>query len=130
VLEEAFTKVYDDDGEIIPIGTFVSVAQTCAKVAELDAAVMCKAFQHLQENVATHAIAVNISFDWVADFYFRKHIYDLFNQHAQVAPRIVFCVTVSAASKNLEAFCSFIVFVHRIGVKNLLKRFEIRFMAL
>jgi EAL domain-containing protein (putative c-di-GMP-specific phosphodiesterase class I) len=39
-------------------------------------------------------------------------------------------VTAYTASKNIEAFQSFIVFVHRIGAKIILKRFEIRFMSL
>jgi EAL domain-containing protein (putative c-di-GMP-specific phosphodiesterase class I)/GGDEF domain-containing protein len=130
VLEEVFTKVYDEEGEVIPIGTFVSVAQACAKIVELDSAMMRKAIQYLRENVATHGIAINISLESMADLDFRKHIFDLFHEYPEQAPRIVFCVTAYTASKNIEAFRSFIVFVHRIGAKILLKRFEVRFMPL
>ena len=130
VLEEAFTRVYDDDGEIIPIGTFVSVAEACGKIVQLDTAVVRKALEYLPHDSATHGLAVNVSFDSMADLEFRKRIFDLFRDHGDVASRIVFSVTAYAASKNLDGFRSFIEFVHRMGAKILLKRFETRFMAL
>jgi len=130
VIEEARAKVRDDDGLILPIGTFISVAENIGKITAFDLFIVNRVIDRIRENSISHDVAVNLSFSSLASNEFRASLYELLSGNEEIRQNLVFCVTAYAATRNLEAFSSFIDFVHRNRTKILLKRFESRFIPM
>jgi len=128
VIEEARAKVCDNDGLILPIGTFISVAENIGKITAFDLFIVNRVMAYIRENAINHDVAVN--FTSLASNEFRASLYELLTSNKEVRQNLVFCVTAYAATRNLEAFSSFIDFVHRNRTKILLKRFESRFIPM
>ena len=130
VLEEAFTKIVDDQGESVPIGTFVSMAETSGEVSEFDLGVVDKVIAYIRAKDVKHDVAVNLAFDSLAKVEFRSRLHEVLQENREIARQLAFSVTAYTAAKDLAAFRSFIDFIRRHGAKVLLKRFETRFMPL
>ena len=130
VIEEAFAKVFDDTGESLPIGTFVSVAERLGKIHEFDMAIIKQVIDYIESDQVTHDVAINLSFASLASTGFRTSLYEVLKAHQDAAQRVAFSVTAYGATKDLSVFKTFIDFAHRNGAKVILKRFETRFMQL
>lgn len=130
VLEEAVTEAVDDTGETLPIGTFVSVAESLGRVVDFDKAVVAKVIDYVKSSQLQHDVAVNLSFDSIANVDFRSWLFKQLETDAQVANRLVFSITAYGATRDLETFKSWIDFVHRAGAQVILKRFETKFIEL
>lgn len=130
VIEEAFARVFDDTGEALPIGTFVSVAERLGNILEFDMAIIKQVIDYIESSQVTHDVAINLSFASLASNKFRSTLYQVLKAHQGAAQRIAFSVTAYGATKDLSVFKTFIDFAHRSGTKVILKRFETRFMQL
>jgi len=130
LIEEAFAKVFDETGEPLPIGTFVSVAERIGKILEFDLAIVKRVVAYIEGNQTGQDVAINLSFASLASIEFRKDLYEILLSHQDAAKRIAFSVTAYGATKDLSVFKSFIEFAHRNGAKVILKRFETRFIPL
>jgi len=130
LLEEAIAQVSDSDGQAVPIGTFVSVAENIGQIQAFDRQVIEQVLIRLRRDRLDHDLAVNLSFSSLASNEFRAELFPLLQRYQDVAARLVFSVTAYAAARDLRAFATFIDFAHRCGCKVLLKRFESRFMPL
>lgn len=130
VLEEAIAKVYDSDGEEMPIGTFISVAEKLNRIIAFDLGIINRVIDYLKKESIQHDVAVNLSFASLASNDFRAKLFELLNQNRDIRNRLVFCVTAYGAAKDLGSFASFIDLVHRNDSKIILKRFESRFISI
>jgi len=130
VIEEAMAQVVDTDGEALPIGTFVSVAESIGRIHTFDMAVVRLVVEYIAARQVQHDVAVNLSFASLASNEFRSGLFDLLKKNAEAAQHVVFSVTAYGATKDLNAFTSFIDFAHRLGAKVILKRFESRFIPM
>jgi len=130
VIEEAMARVEDHDHEPLPIGTFVSVAETIGRIHAFDMAVVRLVLEYIAASNLDHDVAVNLSFASLASNEFRSGLYDLLQQNDRAAQHLVFSVTAYGATRDLAAFRSFIDFAHRNGAKVILKRFEPRFIPM
>ena len=130
VIEEAMARVEDHDNEPLPIGTFVSVAETIGRIHAFDMAVVRLVLEYIAASNLDHDVAVNLSFASLASNEFRSGLYDLLQQNDRAAQHLVFSVTAYGATRDLAAFRSFIDFAHRNGAKVILKRFEPRFIPM
>jgi EAL domain-containing protein (putative c-di-GMP-specific phosphodiesterase class I)/GGDEF domain-containing protein len=130
ILEEAMAQVVDADGEALPIGTFISVAESIGRIHAFDMAVVRLVVEYIAASQIDHDVAVNLSFASLASNEFRTELYDLLQQNGDAARHLVFSVTAYGATKDLKAFTSFIDFAHRNGTKVILKRFESRFIPM
>ena len=130
VIEEAMARVEDHDNEPLPIGTFVSVAETIGRIHAFDMAVVRLVLEYIGASNLDHDVAVNLSFASLASNEFRSGLYDLLQQNDRAAQHLVFSVTAYGATRDLAAFRSFIDFAHRNGAKVILKRFEPRFIPM
>ncbi len=130
VIEEAMARVEDHDHEPLPIGTFVSVAETIGRIHAFDMAVVRLVLEYIGASNLDHDVAVNLSFASLASNEFRSGLYDLLQQNDRAAQHLVFSVTAYGATRDLAAFRTFIDFAHRNGAKVILKRFEPRFIPM
>jgi EAL domain-containing protein (putative c-di-GMP-specific phosphodiesterase class I)/GGDEF domain-containing protein len=130
VIEEAMARVTDRDDEPLPIGTFVSVAESIGRIHAFDMAVVRLVLEYIVARGVAHDVAVNLSFASIASNEFRGGLYDLLQEHGEATQHLAFSVTAYGATRDLAAFRSFIDFAHRCGAKVILKRFEPRFIPM
>ncbi|MES9845737.1 MAG: LapD/MoxY N-terminal periplasmic domain-containing protein [Candidatus Sedimenticola sp. 6PFRAG5] len=130
VLEEAVSRVFDDEGEALPIGTFVSVAEDGGNITQFDMKVLRRVIAYIEDKGVSHSIAVNLSFSSMSDTAFRSELYQLLTENSEATARLVFSVTAYSAARDFEIFKSFINLAHRCGAKVIMKRFETRFINL
>lgn len=130
VIEEAIAKVYDSAGKPLPIGTFVSVAENIGGILTFDLYIVRKVIEYIRRENVEHDVAVNLSFSSLSNNEFRARLYELLDQNEDIRNKLAFCVTAYGATKDVQAFASFIEYVHRNGAKIILKRFESRFIPM
>lgn len=130
VLEEAMSRVFDEQGEALPIGTFISVAETLDRIIEFDLDIVSRVLDYIRTEQVSHTVAVNISFTALASNEFRGQLYPLLEADRSTTEHLTFSITAYGATRDLKAFSSFIDFAHRLGAKVMLKRFESRFIPM
>lgn len=128
VLEEAIARVLDHNGEPLPIGTFVSVAEGLGRIHDFDLAVVRMVVGYLGSAHVQHDVAVNLSLASIASNTFRSELHALLAANPGAVSHLVFSVTAYGAARDTGSFASFIEFVHRHGAKVILKRYESRFI--
>ncbi len=130
LMEEAFTKAKDQKGELIPIGTFISIAEQYDKVKIFDQAVVQKVIEHIKATGCSHSISINLSLDSVFDIGFKNWLKNIILQNKAIASKLVFSVTAYGVTKDVEKFKYFIEAIHDAGAKIIIKRFETKFIPL
>ncbi|MBV1788499.1 EAL domain-containing protein [Marinobacterium sp. D7] len=130
VLEEAMSRVLDEKGDALPIGTFISVAENLGRILEFDLHIVQQVIERIRREQIEHDIAVNVSFTALASNEFRSELYTLLQENKDVARHLVFSVTAYGATRDIKSFSSFIDFIHRNGARIILKRFESRFISM
>ena len=130
LMEEAFTEARDKAGELIPIGTFVSIAEKYDKVLDFDKAVVLKVIEHIKTNHIGHSISINLSLDSVVSYKFRSWLTNTIKQNSSIAKQLVLSVTAYGVAKDVDQFKIFIDAIHNAGAKIIIKRFETKFIPL
>ncbi len=130
VMEEAFTQAKDKYNELIPIGTFISIAEKYEKILDFDKAVVKKVIKHIRELNVQHSISINLALDSVFDIKFKNWLKTLILENSDIASQLVFSVTAYGAAKDIEKFKYFIESIHSAGAKIIIKRFETKFIPL
>lgn len=123
ILEDALTIVYDNGVAITPMGTFISIAEKYAKIVDLDQGIIKLVIQHIKTAGIKHAIAVSLSTRTVKHAGFRAWLSESLQQEG-IAPQLIFSISAYAAAKEVETYREFFQFVHSLGAKVMLKRFE------
>ncbi len=124
LLEEAFTEVRDQRGELVAIGPFISIAEKFAKIIDLDKGMVGKVLEHLRHHDDSHAIAVNLSTRTIKNTDFRLWLEKQLKQNQDLARQLVFALSAYAVAKDVEAYRDFIEAVHQWGARVMIKRFE------
>lgn len=124
LIEEAFADVRDENNEPVPVGTFVSIAETTQRVEEFDLKVIRRVIDRIRVDGTDHPIAVNLSLQSIRSNRFRQSLYELLQNYQSESSSIAFSLSAYAASQDIPAFISFIEFAHRAGTSVMLKRFE------
>lgn len=130
LMEEAFTRAFDEEGEPIAIGAFVSIAEKHGRIADLDKGVIMRTIQHILRRGVSHDIAVNLSMESIRNTDFRYWLTDILTKYRTSAKQMVFSMTAYAVIRDVEAFKRFADLVHENGARVILKRFETQFVAL
>jgi len=130
LMEEAFTKAKDNQGEFIPIGTFVSIAEKYDKIIDFDKMVIRTVIEHIKSTKVQYAIAINLSFDSVFDIKFKNWLKEIILENSSIASQLIFSVSAYGVTKNVEKFKYFIEAIHQAGAKIIIKRFETKFIPL
>lgn len=129
LMEDAITLAYDKEVEIIPIGTFVSIAEKYSKIVDLDQGITEKVLIHIKSNAIKHEIAISLSTRTVKNASFRAWLVEVLTQEP-VAKQLVFTVSGYAVAKEVEVYKEFFNFIHSLGAKVMLKRFETQSISL
>lgn len=124
IMEEAFTQAFDNNGNLISIGPFVSIAEKFAKIVDLDKGVTLKAVEYIKTRQIQHAVAINLSTRTIKDSLFRSWLVQLIKQNKSIAQQLVFSLSVYAVAKDITVYKEFITFVHKLNAKVIIKRFE------
>ncbi|PUE64170.1 bifunctional diguanylate cyclase/phosphodiesterase [Arcobacter caeni] len=130
VMQEAFTNLKDKDGNNIPIGTFVSIAEKYEKVVDFDKKVIEKVIQHIIINSIKHDISINLSLESINNTAFIAWIKNKIIENKAIATQLVFSATAYAVAKNVDKFKFFADEIHKCGAKIIIKRFETKFIPL
>lgn len=124
LIEEALADVRDEDDTPVPIGTFISIAETTNRVQEFDLKIVRRVIDRIRVDGTEHTIAVNLSLQSIRSNQFRQSLFELLQTYREQSASITFSLSAYAASQDIPAFISFIEFAHRAGTSVMLKRFE------
>jgi EAL domain-containing protein (putative c-di-GMP-specific phosphodiesterase class I)/GGDEF domain-containing protein len=124
IMEEALTEIHDNNGELVAIGPFVSIAEKFAKIIDLDKGVIRKVLAHIHSNRVRHAIAVNLSTRTIKNTEFRLWLEKLVKSDAVAIRQLVFSFSAYAVAKDTDAHIDFFYAVHQWGGQVMIKRFE------
>jgi EAL domain-containing protein (putative c-di-GMP-specific phosphodiesterase class I)/HAMP domain-containing protein len=129
LMEEVFTEVRGEDGQVVAIAPFIAIAEKFEKMLDLDKSVIEKTLQHIQNNAIQHAIAVNLSTQTIKSSEFRLWLEKLFKSHTVAAKQLVFSFSAYAIAKDVPSFVSFFYTIHQWGGRVMIKRFETQSMS-
>ncbi|WP_428023493.1 bifunctional diguanylate cyclase/phosphodiesterase [Arcobacter sp.] len=130
IMQEAFTSANDKNGNPIPIGTFISIAEKYEKVVDFDKAVVTNVIKHIQEKNIENNISINLSLDSIVDLSFINWLKFTLEVNAAIAHKLVFSVTAYGVAKDIEKFKIFAKAINLWGAKIIVKRFESKFIPL
>ena len=129
LMKEAFLKVLDKNGQPVSTGTFVSIAEKFAKVVELDKGVVLNVIEKIKIDSIHHAVAINLSTRTIKNSGFRSWLAGILKQNQAISQRLVFSLSAYAVAKEVVVHKEFIDFIHRLGAKVMIKRFETRSLS-
>jgi EAL domain-containing protein (putative c-di-GMP-specific phosphodiesterase class I)/methyl-accepting chemotaxis protein len=130
VMQEAFAKTKDKDGNDIPIGTFVSIAERYEKIIDFDKKVIEKVIDYIKTNNIQHEISINLSLESINNTAFIAWIEEKIKENSSIAKQLVFSITAYAVAKDIGKFKFFADEIHNCGAKIIVKRFETKFISL
>lgn len=130
MMEDACSEVVDKNGDVLSIGTFVSIAEKFVKIIDLDKGVTSRDIDYIKGENINHLVAINLSNRTVKNSDFRAWLALLLSKNKQVAGRLVFSLSAYAVTKELAVYRGFINFVHQLNAKVIIKRFEAQAMSL
>ena len=129
LMEEVFTEVQGEDGQVVAIAPFIAIAEKFEKMLDLDKSVIEKTLQHIQNNAIRHAVAVNLSTQTIKSSEFRLWLEKLFKSHTVAVKQLVFSFSAYAIAKDVPNFVSFFYTIHQWGGRVMIKRFETQSMS-
>lgn len=124
VMEEAFTRVKDKQGQPLAIGTFFSMAQEFNLVEALDQSIVTKVISLMEQTKYSTPLTINLSVDSVASHNFKSWLADYLTKSNVDRSLLAFSVTAYSATKDINAFADFTRFIKQLGAKILLKRYS------
>lgn len=129
IMQEAFTKANDKEGNPIPIGSFVSIAEKYEKIVDFDKAVITKIINFILTNNIKHEICINLSLNSISDSNFILWLEKEIRAHEDIAKQLVFSISAYGVAKDIKLFTGFCSLVHNCNSKVIIKRFESRFIT-
>ncbi len=130
VMEEAFTVVKNSAGNILPIGTFFSMAQEFDLVEEMDKYIVDKVLHLMVANQQSTPITINLSIHSVSSPSFSAWLMSRLEETKLDRSLLVFSVSAYAAAKHFNLFEGFCSFVKSINAKVMLKRYSSDIIAI
>lgn len=129
MMEDAFSEAVDKNGDVLSIGTFVSIAEKFVKIVDLDKGVTSRVVEHIKEKNISHAVAINLSNRTVKNSDFRVWLSQLLHDNNDLSAQLVFSLSAYAVTKEVAVYREFISFVHQLNSKVIIKRFEAHSMS-
>ena len=126
ILEEAVADIRDSHNAPVPIGTFISIAESTKRAADFDLKVVRRVIDRLRIEQPRQRIAVNLSMYSVRSNSFRQALFRLLSDYKAEAPKLVFSLSAYAVAQDIDAFLSFVDFARRASSGVMLKRYESR----
>ncbi|WP_305906528.1 LapD/MoxY N-terminal periplasmic domain-containing protein [Methylomarinum sp. Ch1-1] len=124
LMEDAFIQAQDDNGNSLAIGTFVSIAEKFAKIVELDKGMIANIVDSMKHEKIQHARTISISTRTIKNSEFRTWLHKLIRENQDMASRLVFNLSAYAIAKDIDTYQQFIAFIHDLGAKVMIKRFD------
>lgn len=124
VMEEVFTAISDNDGNLLSIGTFFSMAQEFQLVEALDQAIVNKVISLMEETAKTNPVTINLTMDSISSHAFNLWLKERLAKTKIDLKLLSFSVTAYSVTKDIAAFASFAHFVNSLGATVLLKRYS------
>jgi diguanylate cyclase (GGDEF)-like protein len=88
--KEMFSRVVQDDGQIINAGVFMPLAERLNLVSALDRLVLKKAHLKTVEDIGADTIAINLSANSLRDRDFMRYLLSCLEKRGNDTPRIIF----------------------------------------
>ncbi len=125
LMQEVVPNIINSNDEVMPIGTFIAVAQEMELAIEFDKKLITKVFEHIKESEITHKYAINLSIHSILNNEFMIWLESklLFDYHDFVE-NTVFSITSFTAKNNFDEFLQFTNNVKRFNSQIILKRFS------
>lgn len=130
LIEDVFTQVHDQNGQLVATGPFISIAEKFAKITDLDKSVINKVLEHILNTRIQHAIAVNVSMSTIKNSEFRFWLKKLVKNNPVLIKQLVFSFSAYAVAKDVDIYLNFIDRVHQWGGLIMIKRFETQSMSI
>ncbi len=112
---EALVRIRNEDGKLIPPGSFLFTAKLSSYHKELTRIVFLKAFRRLRNENAQ--FTVNISMENITDEDFLPFLGELMEEYPRCKNRCVLEITESEGVENYDEVCEFINSVRNLGYK-------------
>jgi EAL domain-containing protein (putative c-di-GMP-specific phosphodiesterase class I)/GGDEF domain-containing protein len=129
LMEEAFTRVFDEAGHPVPIGVFVSMAERFDRIADLDRGVIERVVARILAARVTHGVEINLAMATLRRLDFRTWLGEFLRRQPALAGQLIFSVTAYGVAKDPALFQDFIRFARGLGARVLLKRYEPQFVS-
>ena len=129
VMEEVFAEIMDE-GKIVPIGAFISIAEKYGNIVDVDKGIVQRVIHEITDRNIQHPVSINLSMSTVKSAHFLEWLAAFLKGHQTVVNRLVFGITAYSASKDLNTFENFTLFVHDMDAKIMMKRYESQLISL
>jgi len=127
---EALLRVVQEDGEILPPGTFISEAEQAGLINLVDYHVLELTLQYLSEHHSSvNKIAVNLSGKTINDENLVSHIEKLLNTYQVPPESIIFEITETAAVADILVASRIMKDINALGCQFALDDFGIGFSS-
>jgi diguanylate cyclase (GGDEF)-like protein len=130
IMEEAFCLVKDNKQQNLATGTFIALAEKFDKVIELDNGIISQIIKKITNEDIKHPITINLSIMSVQSSLFRAWLTELLRNNSAIVHQLVFSLTAYSVINQQESFIEFINFLHQMGAKVILKRYEPHLLSL
>jgi len=124
LMQEVIPRLYDHNGEMIPIGSFVSIAQSMKKIIQFDILNTKKAIEYIHKNGIKHSLVINLSIEAISSKEFISWLKEILEQDQVIHNKLVFSVTSYNASIHKVRFKSFVKQVEDFDIEILIKRYN------
>ncbi len=124
VMEEVFTVIKAEGGNVLSIGTFFSMAQEFELVEALDQCVVDKVIALMEQTNKLTPVTINLSMSSVSSHSFNSWLKDRLANTKVDNSLLAFSITAYSVAKDIAAFANFARFVNSLGAKVLMKRYS------
>jgi EAL domain-containing protein (putative c-di-GMP-specific phosphodiesterase class I)/GGDEF domain-containing protein len=124
LMKEVIPKLYDHNQELIPIGTFVSIAQNINKIVEFDILNIQKAIDYIHKTNISHSLVINLSIETISSNEFLNWLKNKLQEDDLIHNKLIFSITSYTASIHKVRFKSFVKEISSLDIEILIKRYN------
>lgn len=114
----------DEDGNILPIGSFIAISEKLNLNKNFDEQVILKALEYIENNKIEYKIVINLSIKTISDDEFIEFLNRLVDENKNVVKNILFSITSYTASVYKKQFVEFVKQLNKLNFEILIKRFK------
>lgn len=114
----------DQDGNILPIGSFIAISEKLKLNKNFDKQVILKALEYIKNNKLEYKIAINLSIKTISDDEFVEFLNKLVVENKNIVNNILFSITSYSASVYKKQFVEFVKQLNKLKFEILIKRFK------
>jgi len=129
-MQEAFSKIKDEDNQDIPIGIFLSIAQENNRIIDFDKIIINSVINKIKKDNIEYKIIINLATQSISDIKFLKWLRKILEENSQIANQLIFSVTAYSVAKDIELFVEFVNFTKQNHTNTMIKRFDINFIEI